>query len=100
MVKQYLAALLKKVAVTGERWTRAGKTEGMLAVLEENKNVRTEASLQFARRVVNGSTYVTQHITRSVFSNSRLNQLSRNLLRFSPIQIANWHRYSEYPKVG
>lgn len=55
MVKQYLGILLKEVVVDGEQFTMVGKTEGMLAVLEENKNVRTEASLQFARPVVNGS---------------------------------------------
>lgn len=55
MVKQYLAVLLKEVVVDGEHFTMVGKTEGMLAVLEENKNVRTEVSLQFARPVVNGS---------------------------------------------
>jgi hypothetical protein len=57
--------LLKEVVVEGEHFTMAGKIEGMLAVLAENKNVRTEASLQFARPVINGSPFRTPQITFS-----------------------------------
>lgn len=60
MVKQSPAILLKEVVVDGEHYAMVGKTEGMLAVLEAGtrlagraqKNVRTEASLQFAARPV------------------------------------------------